>query len=275
MLLAAIIFTAVYYKVTAGSAKLLDMAPDVVDDLYSGCRKAAMEKFITSGLLKQELNNSDGFQKAWSASTQCPRLIPGGIKEHTAALSAYFNGDTDFIKTLDNAVETMGANVSIYENHFHFKSLHFLLMDSMMLLKPKECKTVYILQEEQNIPQKGSTVRFGSFTPGNSNYNGLKSLEDFDDQVLLNITSCFFVNLGDNICSNDKDAVLLSPAEVFTVEEVNKRNVEDSEYTEIVLSHSELNSTHNCYIFSRSPVVVSTQWLVSVLVASLFFSLTV
>lgn len=250
LLIAAIIFTALYYKVK--SAKLLDMAPDAVDDMYDGCRKEAMEKFINLGLLRKELNGSEGFQKAWSEHTQCSKLIPGGKEEHTAALLAYANGDADFTKTFDNAVETMGGNVSTYENHFHFKSLHFLLMESMLLLNPKKCKTVYVLQEEYTA-QEGSKVRFGRFTKVQTSYSLLKKMEDWDGQVIFNITSCFFVNLGEDICSEDQDMALLSPAEVFTVEKVSKitDDTNESEYTEIVLKHSEQDSNHNCYIFSR------------------------
>ncbi|XP_044045091.1 ecto-ADP-ribosyltransferase 5 isoform X2 [Siniperca chuatsi] len=156
LLLAAIVFTAFYYKVTAESVKLLDMAPNAVDDMYSGCRKEAMEKFIHSGLLQQEQNGNKGFQKAWSENTQCSKLIPGKIKEHTTALLAYANGDEDFQRTFGNAVEKLGVNVSIYEDHFHFKSLHFLLMDSMMLMNPKKCKTMYALSGKKYTAKKGS-----------------------------------------------------------------------------------------------------------------------
>ena len=231
---------------------MLDMASDAVDDLYDGCREEAMEKFINLGLLRKELNGSEGFQKAWSTNTKCPKLIPGGTKEHTAALLAYAS-DADFAKTFDDAVETMGGNVSTYENHFHFKSLHFLLMDSMLLLNPKkDCKIVYVLQDEYTA-QKGSKVRFGRFTKVHTNNTMLKKFYEWDEQVLLRITSCIFVNLGDNICSDEQDMALLSPAEVFTVEAVNKihdrRNEDD--YTEIVLKHSQQDSLHNCYSFSR------------------------
>ncbi|XP_070775700.1 ecto-ADP-ribosyltransferase 5 [Enoplosus armatus] len=260
LLLAAIILTALYYKVTAKSAKLLDMAPDVVDDMYIGCREEAMEKFIHSGLLRQELNRSEGFQKAWNTNTQCSKLIPGGIKEHTAALLAFVNGDTDFRNTFDNAVETLGVNVSVYEDHFHFKSLHFLLMDSMTLLKPKECKSLYVLPERKHTAKKGTEVRFGGFTTAHSSFSVLKRWEDLEGQVIFNITSCFFAILGDNICGDEKDMALLSPAEVFTVEEVHtKTDADDFDYTEIVLKTSRLDSSHNCYMFSRSPTGVSTQ----------------
>ncbi|XP_040893001.1 T-cell ecto-ADP-ribosyltransferase 1 isoform X2 [Toxotes jaculatrix] len=268
VLLAAIIFTALYYSVPAGSSKVLDMAPDAVDDLYSNCREEAMKKFIESGLLKQELKHSSSFEKAWNESTRCSKLIPGGRQEHTTALLAYDNVDREFIVTLNNEVETVGANVSTYENDFHFKSLHFLLMDYMMLQKPNNCKTVYIVPEEDNFNvQKGSKVRLGRFSKAEADFAKLKYFNDLDGLFVLNITSCFFAKLGDNICKNDEKNILLSPAEVFTVETVKEINTDDSSYTEIVLKHSDLKSFHNCYIFSRSPADVSTQWLVLMLVA--------
>ncbi|XP_035762236.1 ecto-ADP-ribosyltransferase 5-like isoform X2 [Neolamprologus brichardi] len=311
MLLAAIIFTAVCYKVTAQETRLLDVqkTTNVVDDLYYGCREEAMKKFIESDVLKQELNNSEGFQKAWNKSIKCSKQIPGGRKEHSAALSIYLKADKSFIQTLNKAMETMGGNVSIYENHFNFKSLHFLLMDSMRLLKPKECKNFYVFQDGQNQPQKGSTVRFPSFTLAHSNYEELKRLEDVNENTILHLTSCFFVNLKDYVCGQEQDEILLSPAEVFTVEQVEtKTTLDDDEYLEIDLKQSGLKSSHNCYIFSRTsrghetttavierssvpgvhetttvvtdrnrspPAVVSTLWLVSVLVALSLFSLTV
>ena len=233
------------------TAKQLDMAPDAVDDMYDGCRKQAMEKFIDSGLLRKELNSSDDFQRAWSSG--CSKLIKGGRKEHTAALLAYAIGNDESTRPFDNAVETMGGNVSTYENHFHFKALHFLLMDSMSLQKPQTCKTVHLLEEEYKA-NVGSKVRFGKFQKVHSNYTVLKKLDDWDGLVVFNITTCFFVNLGDNVCSEVQDMALLSPSEVFTVESVTEMtdDVDQTTYTEIILKHSaEQESLHNCYIFSR------------------------
>ncbi|XP_063739981.1 erythroblast NAD(P)(+)--arginine ADP-ribosyltransferase isoform X2 [Eleginops maclovinus] len=272
MLLASIVFTALFYK--AESAKVMDMAPDAVDDMYNGCRNEALEKFVHSGLLKQELNSSKEFQEAWTRNTACSKLIPGGTKEHMAALLAYYvEENQDFSKTFDNAVQTTGGNVSTYENQFHYKSLHFLLMDSMWLLEQKECKTVYVVQEDYTA-KEGSKVRFGKFTKVWSSYRSMQNMVDFDGQFVFNITSCYFINPGANICTADQDMVLLSPTEEFTVEAVNKLkdSINESEYTGIVLKHSSLNSTHNCYILSRSPADVSSQWLVLMLVIlSLFF----
>lgn len=238
-------------KATAKNAKPLDMAMDAVDDVYHGCREQALKTFIHSGLLTQELNDNKGFNKAWNQKAPCSKLLPGKVKEHTAALLAYANGDKDFINTFNNAVETLGTNVSVYENSFHFKSLHFLLMDSMTLLEPKECKTLYVVPEVNYSVQKGSKVRLGEFAAVHSSPSVLNDF-DMEGQVLFNITSCFFVELGANICNSLEDLVLLSPAEIFTVEDVREvTDAEESQYTEVTLKHSEVGSSHNCYVFSR------------------------
>lgn len=267
-LLAAIIVTALYCKVTA---KELDMARDAADAQYTECHQKALMS-IRSGLLEQELNHTEGFQKAWRNDKECdPKLIPGGIKEHTDALGAYLNGDKSFIKSFNKATETLGGNVSTYENDFHFKSLYFLLTDSIRLLNSKPCKTVYAVKNEKYNPIQGSDVGLGQFTKVYTTFKELEDNEDLSDVVLLNITSCFSANLG-GICKGE-DMALLSPAEVFTVEKVDTTSDGDeSTYTKIVLKHSRLESSHKCYIFSRSPADVSTQWLVLALVAlSLFF----
>ncbi|XP_026158403.1 T-cell ecto-ADP-ribosyltransferase 1-like isoform X1 [Mastacembelus armatus] len=270
LLLAAITSIALYC--TKATAKL-DMAPNAVDDMYKGCHKEVM-KIVHSDLLGQELNNSMHFQKAWNANTKCPMLIPGGTKEHTTAIMAYVNGDAEFTQTFDREVKTMGVNVSTYER-FKFKSLHFLLMDSLRLLKPKDCKIMYIFTEKQHKLDIGATLSFGTFKITDLDYEMGKKMNDMDDLFLLNITSCFYINLTDPTCNLKKDMGLISPAEVFTVEKIYKRKDkdEDTEYTEIVLKHLNLTNSHNCYFFSRSPADVSTLWLVSMLVAlSLFFA---
>ncbi|XP_022621150.1 ecto-ADP-ribosyltransferase 5-like [Seriola dumerili] len=270
LLLATVIFTSLYYRLAAKETKLLDMAKDAVDALYSNCHKETKEKLINSGILEKELNQSQGFKKAWNSNPQCEQWMPGGIKEESLALSAYVKGDEDFLKTFNDKVETMGVNVSTYENHFHFKSLHFLLMRSM---KANKCKTGYFLSDQQYMANVGSKVRLGQFKEVEVDFSKFKEFEEFDGNFIVNITSCFFVNLNDNNCTKDiVSKLLLSPAEVFTVESVNDKDDGSSLYKEIVLKHSKVESHHDCYI-SRSPADVSNQWLVLVLVAlSLFFS---
>uniref|UniRef100_A0AAV2LLJ4 NAD(P)(+)--arginine ADP-ribosyltransferase n=1 Tax=Knipowitschia caucasica TaxID=637954 RepID=A0AAV2LLJ4_KNICA len=130
---------AVVCSLSLGSKIPLDMALDAVDDMYDGCSKDALNKFVLSDLLQEEMNQSIIFQKAWHQSqSACPKLIPGGLKQHTTALLTIASDDDSFRKTLNNAVFTDGANSTIYEEHFNYKSIHFLLMDSLRLLHTAE-----------------------------------------------------------------------------------------------------------------------------------------
>ncbi|XP_071382388.1 ecto-ADP-ribosyltransferase 5 [Centroberyx affinis] len=271
--LAITVFAALYWRVAVGAAKQLDMAPDAVDDLYLRCRDQMLEK-VTSGLLSEELGRSAELKTAWSANN-CSTLIPGGVAEHTAALLAYAYGGKEFRKTFNNEVESMGGNASVYSN-FHFKSLHFLLTDALRLSKEK-CQTVYRVSGKNYMPQKGSQVRFGRFTSVQADHSELKEEPDLEGGVFFNITSCSVLNVEENTCSQEGEIeLLLSPSEVFTVEEV-KHISDDYKYTEIVLKSAKLSTTDRCYLFPRSPTDSSTQWLgsiVLVLMALSFFLFT-
>ncbi|XP_015240368.1 PREDICTED: T-cell ecto-ADP-ribosyltransferase 1-like [Cyprinodon variegatus] len=267
VLLIVLIF---YCQVTLSTSKLLNASSAVIDDLYDGCREEAMKKF-NPDVLKQELGKSEKLQKAWNkweqekTRTNCSSKIPGGSKEHTSALSVfYYYRGTNFIKELNNAVEMMMTNVTTYENDFHFKALHFLLMDSMKLLKPKECKEVYLVQEEQIKQEPSSSVRFASFIVAETDLE----LIDYVDQVVLKIKTCFYVDLGDQLCQRYLGKILLSPAEVFTVETVAKKeNSDGDEFIEVVLAHSALRSNHNCIMFSRSAADINAHLFLPLLAA--------
>ena len=239
-------------KVTAEKTKLLDMAPNAVDVIYTGCREQTMEEFIRSGLLGQELNRSKQLQEEWRINSKCEKLIPGGVKEHTTALQTVVSaqsGDSS-LRPFDDAVVTTGANISTYTDDFHFKSLYFLLMDAITLLNPKTCKTLFYISEEYTA-EKGSEVRFGKFIIAHSNYRQYLKDDDLEGLTLFNITSCFYANLGDKICHGE-DLALLSSTEVFTVEEVKRITDEnDATYTGVVLNHSRLVNKPGCKSFSR------------------------
>lgn len=250
----------------------LDMAPDAVDDMYKGCTKDALKRFVFSDLLKEELNNTETFQQAWhgSQSPACPKVLLGGVKEHTTALRTYVTSSDTFKATLNDAVHSYGTNTTTYEDHFDFKSLHFLLMDSIRLLNPGTCKTVYAFSDPKFSVQKGSTVRFGRFYLAHSNLETLKE-RDIDGEVILGVNTCFFADLGENVC-HDEPVTLLSPTEEFMVEKVETvTDADDVSYLLILLKHTQLKSRHNCYIFSRSSADVPSHWLALALLTSSFF----
>lgn len=231
------------------TAELLDEAPNAVDDLYAGCREQFAQDSVISKLLGEEQNRSQEFQKAWDSTTTCSYPNPKTMS--TTGLLAYFKGDDTFIKSFNHEVKTLGFNDSTYKKQFHFKSFHFLLMDSMTQLSSDKCKTLHALPEEPYTAKKGSQVRFGQFTTVYSSYSDLKKSTDLEGLVLFNITTCFFAKIEKNNCT-EEDIALLSPAEVFTVEDVKKAYDSDrNKYTEIILKHSKVQSSHNCLLFPR------------------------
>ncbi|XP_037119264.1 T-cell ecto-ADP-ribosyltransferase 1 isoform X2 [Syngnathus acus] len=247
---------------TVSAVKQLDMAPNAVDLLYEGCRDDTMEKLIRSDVLQQELSQDVGFSTAWS--DKCSMLLPGGTKEHTSALLAFINGNHAFKKAFDDAVETMGVNASTYEEHFHYKSLHFLLTDAMSLVRQKRCKNVYRVSETEYKVEKGVRVRFGRFTTVQTD---LSIKEDVDGGVYFNITTCFYISL-EGFCKLTEDVAILSPTEEFTVEDVKPGG--DGEYTEVILKHSKLKATDDCYT-SRAPEESASQWPMMALVSFVLF----
>lgn len=260
-----LILIAFLYNVVFGDRKHLDMSPNAVDDQYHGCQDQMRNRVLTSGLLKDELNNSYEFKTAWVDNlSKCNKAITGGSMHHTAALLSYRHGTQTFRQNFNKEVESMGTNASAYKNNFLFKSLHFLLMDSFKLLSTKKCQSVFRGSSSQYMALMGSEVRFGRFTSVK-----LDSSQEIEDVVsaegtFFNITSCSVLNLEANTCSEPgRIDLLISPAEVFHVVAVkDSTNKDGDQYKEIVLVHSRIHSNHNCFLFPQSTAAdIFGQWL--------------
>ncbi|XP_056136005.1 T-cell ecto-ADP-ribosyltransferase 1 [Lampris incognitus] len=247
----AVFFATVLYCKAVVASKELGMVPNAVDDQYIGCRDKVL-KDVTQNLLNKELSNSEAFKTTWVTKRLCQSLIRGGVEEHTTALLAYTHSSPYFRKSFNNDVETMGENATIYASNFHFKSFHFLLMDSMNLLNKGKCQTLYHLSATKYNAKLGAEIRFGRFTEAQQDNMDLLEDPDIEDGTLFNITSCSVLSVKENICNQGQIGMLLSPAEVFTVEEVKAHNNDGYRYTEIVLKHKKMFSYHNCYLSSWS-----------------------
>ena len=140
----------------------MGFAPEAVDDAYTACREEMLQKMLAEkGILQEELKINTVFQKEWNTSSHCQKQIPGGLPLHTQALQAVGNS-LSMSKKFNEAVMTKGGTPSIYKDQFHFKSLHFLLMDAFRLLKnDSQCSTVYSATFEDFTAVKGTEVRFG------------------------------------------------------------------------------------------------------------------
>lgn len=248
------LLAALHHTVKAEVRKL-DMAPDAVDDDFSQCREK-MLKAVTEpgGLLQKELKANKEFEELWSKhSGECKKNIPGGTSYHTDALQAYGNSKTKFRKDFNGLVYSKGSNSMTYRDEFPFKSLHFLLTDFLHLLKrTNTCTTVYYATSNTYTADTGTEVRFGKFMRAGNSQSSETEVVESDEGTMFIITSCSVVNVEENMCKSEELQALISPAEVFTVQNVRDVSTDDATYKEITLTHSRFLSNHTCSFFHRN-----------------------
>ncbi|XP_047671825.1 T-cell ecto-ADP-ribosyltransferase 1 isoform X2 [Tachysurus fulvidraco] len=234
--------------IVKAEVKMLDMAPDAVDDDFFECRDK-MLKVVTDRLLQKELDSEKEFKDLWSKyNGTCKKNITGGTSLHTDALQAYRNSKDKFRTNFNKLVYSIGTNSTTYRD-FRFKSLHFLLSDSLRLLNPTNtCSTVYYGTDKKYTAVLGTEVRFGMFlNPRNSKSEAIEDVIS-DEGSLFIINSCSVVDVEQKLCYCEDLQYLLSPAEVFTVQKIEN----GPEYKEITLDHSDFLNNHHCSFFQSN-----------------------
>uniref|UniRef100_A0A8B9RM24 NAD(P)(+)--arginine ADP-ribosyltransferase n=1 Tax=Astyanax mexicanus TaxID=7994 RepID=A0A8B9RM24_ASTMX len=232
--------------------KTLDMAPDAVDDVFSGCRER-MLKAVTEadGLLQKELQTTEKFAEMWKNTKTCNKQIQGLTSFHLNALESYANCKTDIRKTFNDKVYASGNNATTYKNEFSFKSLHFLLTDAMKHLNGgKTHMQVFYGTGNEYKATTGKEVRFGKFILSESKRSAQEEKVSSDGGgTLFIITSGSVVNVENYTCSSEEMELLISPTEVFTVENIQTASKDDTDFKIITLNHSRFLSNHDCYLF--------------------------
>ncbi|KAB5515573.1 hypothetical protein PHYPO_G00248500 [Pangasianodon hypophthalmus] len=254
------VLVALHHTVKAEVRKL-DMAPDAVDDDFSQCRDK-MLKAVTEpdGLLQKELNSDEKFKELWDENSQvCNKTIPGGTSYHIAALQVYGNSKSKFRKTFNELVYSKGRNNMTYRDKFPLKSLHFLLTDTLQLLsRTKTCKTVFYATHNMYTADTGTEVRFGKFLRAETSLSSETEVLDFSSGTLFNITSCSVVNVEKYTCKAEELQCIISPAEVFTVQNIGDLTIDDATYKQITLTHSRFLHNHDCSFFHRNAADVDS-----------------
>ncbi|KAI5610071.1 GPI-linked NAD(P)(+)--arginine ADP-ribosyltransferase 1 isoform X1, partial [Silurus asotus] len=234
--------------------KKMDMAPDAVDFNFSDCRDEMLKAVTkTGGLLQKELDADKDFKTLWSKNYGvCQKIVPGGTLDHVHALHVYANSKNSFRKKFNDLVQIKGANVTTYEDGFHFKSLYFFLMDSMRLLKhTNSCRNVYFATKNKYIADTGAEVRFGRFMKAvNTKSSQIEKIDTEEGGTLFSINSCFVFNVEENTCKSEEMQNIISPVEVFRVQSVKYNTTDDKiKYKEITLQHSRFLSNPSCPFF--------------------------
>ncbi|XP_036438900.1 ecto-ADP-ribosyltransferase 5-like [Colossoma macropomum] len=265
-----ILLAGLLYTVTA-EKRMLDMAPDAVDDTYLKCRDKMIQTITAQGgLLQKELKANKDFTEMWrNHGGTCEKQIYGATPPHLAALQAYGNSGVQFRKTFNRLVQTKGSNATTYNDEFPFKSLHFLLTDALQLLNhSKTCTTVYFGTSNQYTAEIGKEVRFGMFISASIRESlEIEHIVTADEGTLFNITSCSVVNVENYTCTSEEIEQLISPTEVFRVQNVSRVSTDEAEYNLITLTHSHFLSNHDCYLFPRPPGGSSSPLLSSMVLA--------
>nr|XP_055061313.1 GPI-linked NAD(P)(+)--arginine ADP-ribosyltransferase 1-like [Misgurnus anguillicaudatus]XP_055061314.1 GPI-linked NAD(P)(+)--arginine ADP-ribosyltransferase 1-like [Misgurnus anguillicaudatus] len=249
----ALIFVLFYSKVLLAIADeviKLDRFPEFVD--YKRCRDKMLQRVIKpGGLLQTELNNNNDFKLMWKANATCGTKIPGGTQEHMAALKSYADANRRFHKSFNTQLNNKGTNITMYQDQFSFKSLHFLLTDGMQLLS--KCRNVYSGTEKKYNIAVGDKIRFGSFFPAHLSFSDAHEEAVDSDGTIFNITSCTVVSLDESGCGSDEIDLLISPDEAFKVEDIRKAGSKDEEITMVILKPSAFRSSSDCSnLFSSS-----------------------
>ncbi|MCI4395913.1 hypothetical protein PGIGA_G00261170 [Pangasianodon gigas] len=132
--------------------------------------------------------------------------------------------------------------------------------DSLRLLsRTKTCKTVFYATRNMytaDTADIGTEVRFGKFLRATLS----SEIEDLHSNsgTLFNITSCSVVNVEENTCVSEELQCFISPAEVFTVQNVRDLTMDDATYKEITLTHSRFLHNHDCSFFHRNAADVDS-----------------
>lgn len=241
----------------------LDLAPNAVDDMYTGC-KDKMEHRVRKEYLVNERNKDNNFTLAWSQAEKYynkkwrpkkGKRPPTSLgKEQIMAIYAYTLDTPKIYLDFNTAVRTQKSK---YRTTFRYHTLHFFLTDALQTLnarKPEEerCLTgfrrvnSYFSQDVLN-----RVIRFGSFT--SSSMGWYPSAARFGNKSCFEIVTCSGadISLYSKLGEAEREA-LIPPYEVFKVSKIERRSDQKSLPCEVVYklkSTGKTLSNLNCALF--------------------------
>ncbi|XP_071361133.1 ecto-ADP-ribosyltransferase 5-like [Trachinotus anak] len=248
----------------AGSNDLipLDLAPNAVDDMYSGC-KTQMAERVKKQDLANEKNEVKTFSLAWAEAEKYYKnkwnrkgKKPSGTlgKEQIMAIYVYTLDKPNVYLDFNHAVQTQRSE---YTTTFRYHALHFFLTDALQTLnarKPEAERCVTGFRRVNSYFSKdvlNMEVRFGSFT--SSSMGSFPSPERFGDKSCFEIVTCSGADISLYSKHGESEReVLIPPYEVFKVTEVERRSVRPDLPCEVVYklkSTGETLSNLNCALF--------------------------
>nr|XP_019939576.1 PREDICTED: ecto-ADP-ribosyltransferase 5-like [Paralichthys olivaceus] len=224
----------------------LNMSPDSVDDMYSGCR-SRMERIVNTKYFEKE--NKGIFADVWEKANECATVkfraknnkYGALTKNHIQAICVFTSNYEKFYMTFNDAVRT---NRAIYGTSFPFHFLHFWLTTAVQILGERTgCKTTYRRTTAVFTGEVKQKIRFGSFSSTSASPN----LKGFGNKTCFQIRTCYGAPLKNYSIFSFEEEVLIPPYEIFQITKKIKKNyrkLRDCENVYILKSvrfHSNLN----------------------------------
>ncbi|KAG7223688.1 hypothetical protein INR49_015413 [Caranx melampygus] len=240
----------------------LDLAPNAVDDMYTGC-KDKMDNRVKKQYLPNEKNKDKNFTLAWGEAERYynkkwkrrkgkrPSTSLG--KEQIMAIYVYTLDKPNVYLDFNTAVRTKR---SVYVTAFKYHTLHFFLTDALQTLSSRKpegerCVTGYRRVNSsfrQDVLNK--EIRFGSFT--SSSMGDYPRPDRFGNKSCFEIFTCFGadISLYSKVGESERE-VLIPPYEVFKVTKVERRSDHQSLPCEVVykVKSTRTLSKLNCALF--------------------------
>ncbi|XP_051678981.1 GPI-linked NAD(P)(+)--arginine ADP-ribosyltransferase 1-like [Oryctolagus cuniculus] len=248
----------------------LDMALDSFDDEYVGCEAAMTAALPHLQLMEFRANKvyADGWAEAsrkWrELQDQCPARLPalpeGFQDKHGMALLAYTNNSLLY-REFNAAVRQAGHSRAHYLQHFSFKTLHFLLIEALQLLRKEQrqsgCYQVFrgVKGLRFRTSGPGATVRLAGFA---SSSLSKKVAQKFGEDTFFSIWTCHGALIQNYSASPWQEEVLIPPFETFRV--ITARTLPNG-HVHIELKAQDKHSKYNCeYIKASAQERLSTAW---------------
>ncbi|NXP96288.1 NARE ribosyltransferase, partial [Passerina amoena] len=227
---------------TAFDVYPLDMAPYSFDDQYQGCGPAM--KAELPALNASEFEQNKEFAKVWvKAAAEWQRRGPPESPLSPDQATAIMAFTMDGLSSIFNdAVRVAGRSQQEYRDHFHFKTLHFLLTDALATLRDAQkgqCRDAFLkVCGTQFQAQRGDTVRFGLFMPVFLS----KPIGECSNTTMLELRTCHGVEIQFFTEHPEEKLVLIPPFETFNVTQITQ----EGDKTQIQLQSTGAFSEYNC-----------------------------
>ncbi|KFP70136.1 Erythroblast NAD(P)(+)--arginine ADP-ribosyltransferase, partial [Acanthisitta chloris] len=202
----------------------LDMAPNSFDDQYKSCR-TKMEKKLPL-LNRTEMSRNDLYAEAWAKATAKwhSQVFPGTPlrKDQAIAVLAY-TLQGQMYRNFNVAVREAGSSPQEYQDNFHFKALHFLLLTTALsdLRKAHHQGTcLHVFRGVQGIhftAKPGDIIRFGQFT---SSSLKREVTQTYGQDTLFEVDTCYGALIRNFSFNPGEEEVLIPPFETFEVTSV-------------------------------------------------------